>query len=139
MNPHKKDDRVESTAPGDTQGRFGTVMDPKGGMPNRIYIRWDGNVLANGYPIDGNVASGLLNHGKGETTTSVAKSVSLAIDEHVKNEPLWDIEGGLAEITEVSLRLKHFTNLARGPVSVFRVTTSDGQTWDVQVSQGRKS
>jgi hypothetical protein len=125
-----KGNRVESTT-GPTTGRFGTIGDVSSVA---LDIRWDGHHGETGYPLGGNVVSGLRNHGQGETTTSVAQSVSLAIDEHIKNEPLWAIEGGMAEITEVGAFLK---NAANGLTSIFQVTTSDGQVWDVRVTPGR--
>jgi hypothetical protein len=135
--------RVESTVAGDTFGRFGTVN--KQQAPDRVYVRWDGNILATGYRLDGRVAQGLRVH-PSATTISVAQAVSFAIDE-VREFGDSDGRMGLPldrdaeeapetalRITEVSAQLE---NAANGLTSIFQVTTSDGQIWDVKITPGR--
>jgi hypothetical protein len=50
-----KGKRVRSGAHGATYGMIGVITEPRGAIPGRIYIHWEGNVLSNGYLPDSQV------------------------------------------------------------------------------------
>jgi hypothetical protein len=131
----KVGDRVESTAGGNTFGRFGIV---KAVTETAIDIQWDGNQMYTGYPIHGRVASGLRHHDAANTTL-VAQAISRAIDDFQERDHLYlddgpGMEGTTTRVVEVSAELQNSSN---GMTSIFQVKTSDGQTWDVRVTPGR--
>jgi hypothetical protein len=78
------------------------------------------------------------------TTTTVAQAISFAVDEfqefggHNDHRPglyLGDVaDDSDLRINEVSAELQ---NAANGLTSIFQVTTSDGQVWDVRVTPGK--
>lgn len=59
-------DRVRSTLAGATFNRTGKVTIPRNALPGRFYIRWDGDVLSSGFPMDSPLVENLVKLEGGE-------------------------------------------------------------------------
>jgi hypothetical protein len=130
-----KGQRVVSKLEGQAR-RFGTVAEPVGATPNRVYVRWDGNVLSNGYPLGGDVAESLRPTLGPATPVMIAESFA----ETMKNSIEFDAGGALEEDGDSDLSITEVADIddvetsANGLTAQFTVKTSDGLEWTVRVT-----
>lgn len=132
--------RVRSGCPGVTFGWVGPIVEPIAGYqgPERVWIHWEGNLVASVYRPDSEVVEKLHPVEVEANAVTVAQALSRVIErESLKAESL---TGGLfldedadddLRVTEVGAQLHADVT---GQVRSFYVKTSDGKEFRVSVA-----